>query len=280
MRTVCSDSWPLGEFVEGALPQVTNTVVLVGTPGPAQQTTVQLHDAEGQILGYLKYGETESACARLQQEWFMLSHLPPHIGPEPIKLGRLGAGKALLKSSVSGKRLRATLTPPRDVFGLLSSLNTGRSLSLEDHPWARCMLDLGESKIERWFEPLAGGYWDVTMQHGDLVPWNLLRSSDGALRAIDWEHGALEGFPYLDLAHYALQTAALVFRRPPLEAARHTVDYLAHSPNITLTVAEANAVTRLAAYDAYVKYLEEGQHPDARLQAWRRVIWEGAADDQ
>lgn len=118
------------------------------------------------------------------------------------------------------------------------------------------------------------------MQHGDLVPWNLLRSSDGALRAIDWEHGVLEGFPYLDLAHYALQTAALIFRRPPLEAARYTADYLAHSPNITLTVAEANAVTRLAAYDAYVKYLEEGQPPDARLQAWRRVIWEGAADDQ
>jgi hypothetical protein len=280
-RAVRADGWPLGDFVEEALPQVASAVVLVGTPGPAQQTTVQLHDAEGRILGYLKYGETAFACARLRQEWFMLSHLPPGLGPKPLKRGMLSEGEAILKSFVAGKQLRATPTPPPNVLRFLVSLDAGRPLPLEDHPWVRNTLDVAEPGIERWFEPLAARSWSTVIQHGDLVPWNLLESPGNPLRAIDWEHGALETFPHLDLAHYILQTAALVYRRPPLEAARRAAGYLAHCPALSLTGREADAITRLAAYDAYVKYLDEGQAPEVKLQAWRRVIWTGGeADDR
>jgi hypothetical protein len=42
-----------------------------------------------------------------------------------------------------------------------------------------------------------------------------------------------------------------------------------------LSAAEAQALTRLAAYDAYLKASEDGQPESAGLQSWRRQIWEG-----
>jgi aminoglycoside phosphotransferase (APT) family kinase protein len=124
------------------------------------------------------------------------------------------------------------------------------------------------------FEPLADRSWPVSIQHGDCAPWNLLEAPDGRLRAVDWECGTLEGFPYLDVAYYILQTSALIRRRTPLEAARYAVCYLRGHPDFALSSAEAHAITRLAAYDAYWKYAEEGKPHNVGLQAWRRAIWE------
>lgn len=273
-RTVPSSDWPLGEFVRDALPRTTFVVVLRGTPGPAQEITAQLRDERGRVSGYLKYAEKVAARKRLHREQLMLRDIPKGIGPEPIKLGPLGEGEALLKSPVPGRLLAATLTPPRTMIGLLESLVVAPPMPLEAHPWVRHMRDRGMPELDDWFETLAGRNWPVAIQHGDFVPWNLLVGPDGTLRAIDWEYGTLEGFPYLDLAHYVLQTAALIYRRPPAEAVRYAVRYLCQQPELALSGAEARSLIRLAAYDASRKSLEDGQLPDAGLQPWRRAVWE------
>jgi hypothetical protein len=236
-----------------------------------------LHDEKGRVLGYLKYAEKDAARKRLRQERFMLSNLPDGIGPKPLKFGPLGDGAALLKEALPGKLLTATLPSPEDVFDLLDSLPSLPPVPLEDHPWVRLMRDPGVPQLDAWFEPLAGRSWPITPQHGDFAPWNLLRLSDGRLMAIDWEYGELESFPYLDLAHYILQVSALIYQRPPLEAAQYTTSYLSQRPGLGLNRAEAQALTRLAAYDAYRKSSEDGQPivgAGIRLQAWRRAIWE------
>ncbi len=277
VRTVRSSDWPLGEFVRDVLPQLAYVTILVGTPGPTQGITIQLRDGKGWVLGYLKYVEKEAARRRLRQECFMLSNLPKGVGPEPLKFGPLGNGDALLKSALPGKLLNATLPPPEDLIGLVNLFAFLPPVSLEAHPWVRGMRDGGMPELEAWLEPLAGKSWAVTVQHGDFAPWNLLRRSDGALRAIDWEHGTLEGFPYLDLAYCVLQTSALVYRRTPPEAARYAAEYLSKQADLSLSYAEAQALTCLAAYDAYQKSLEDGHPSDTGLQVWRRTIWEGAA---
>jgi thiamine kinase-like enzyme len=235
---------------------------------------VQLRDEKGRVVGYAKYGEKRAACKRLRQERNMLSNLPGGVGPELMKFGRLGNGEALLTSALSGKLLRANSSPPRDVFSLLDSLVVGSPVSLEAHPWLLDMRASGLSKLERWFEPLAGRSWPVVIQHGDFVPWNVLRSPDGKLRAVDWEHGALQSFPYLDLTHYVLETRALIYRQTPLKAIRYAVAYLTRRSDLELSSAEAHALVRLTAYDTYQKYAEEGQRADSTTQAWRRALWE------
>lgn len=273
-RTVRSSNWPLAEFARDVLPQSASAVVLVGTPGPAQQITVQLRDGKGRVLCYLKCAEKEASRRRLRQEWCMLANLPGGVGPKAVKFGPLGDREALIQSPIPGKLLPATLPPPEDLTDLLDSLVVLPPVPLEAHPWVRRMRDRGVPGSDAWFQPLSGRDWPVTIQHGDFAPWNLLRRPDGALRAIDWEYGTLEGFPYLDLAYYILQTSALIYRRAPLEAARYATEYLFRPPTLALNKAEAWAVTRLAAYDAYQKALEDGQPSNTKLQAWRRTIWE------
>jgi thiamine kinase-like enzyme len=126
-----------------------------------------------------------------------------------------------------------------------------------------------------WLGPLGTRDWPVAIQHGDLTPWNLLRTREGRLQVVDWEHGSLEGFPCIDLAHYILQTSALIHLRSPSDAAREAIDCLLSrkATNFCLSEAQARAIVSLAAYEAYLMTCEDGQRPDARLQSWRRTIW-------
>jgi hypothetical protein len=273
------DDWPLGNFVGDVLPQATSAVVLVGTAGPAQKITVQILGSEGEVIGYLKYGDKIAARNRIRQESRLLRHIPSGLGPELIKFGSLGGGEALLMSVLSGKRLPATLPPTTSLVDFSMSLTVSPGLSFEAHPWVQCMRKTSGQVCEPWFETLSDKAWTTVVQHGDFAPWNLLRKPEGTLGAIDWEYGILEGFPHLDLAYFVLQVLALIYRQGPLEAAERTARYLVGQPKLALNVEEARALTRLAAYDAYLKSREDGQPDGASLQEWRRSVWEGKTYD-
>jgi hypothetical protein len=59
--------------------------------------------------------------------------------------------------------------------------------------------------------------------HGDLAPWNILRSPDG-LVVLDWEYSFAARRPMLDLAHYIVQQGALLGRISPNAAVRLLCD--------------------------------------------------------
>lgn len=275
VRMVPSDSWALGEFLGDVLPQVTPAMLLVGTQGPAQKLIVQLQDKGGRIVGYLKYAEKPMARRRLRQECQMISGIPAGVGPEVLKHGTLGDGEAILTTLLPGKVLRATLPPTRDLTGLLMSLAVLPPMPLESHPWVSYMREQSGQEVDTWLAALTERRWPVVVQHGDFAPWNLIRSPDGRVGAVDWEYGTLEGFPCLDLAHYVLQVSALIYRRRPSEAARYTASYLASQAQYALSETEARALTCLAAYDAHLKFCEDGQSPNTRLQGWRQEVWKG-----
>lgn len=272
-RTSGSRNWPLGTFLRGATPRPASVVVLLGTPGPVQQATVRLLDEEGETLGYVRYAEKAAARKRLSQEWSMLRAIPEGIGPRPLKFGTLDEGDALLKSALPGTLLFPASVPPQDLTGLLGSLVGDEPVPLEDHPWICRLREDGPPDLDAWLEPLAHRDWPVAVQHGDLVSWNVLRAPDGTLGLLDWEYGTMEGFPYLDLAYYVLQTGALIYREDPTKVARRATDLLRLQPGIGEQ--EATALTRLTAYDAFRKTLEDGRTADTPLQAWRRAIFEG-----
>ncbi len=279
VRTAHSDGWALGEFVQDTLPQAVSTVVLVGLPGPIQKVTAQLRDEKGRVLGYAKCSEKRAARCRLRWEHYMLSSISKGLGPEVLKYGALEDGDILLKTPIFGKRPLSNLPPVEGAVDFLTSLVVSSPVPVDEHPWVRGVRERGgeEGKLDACFEVLARKRWPVVVQHGDFTPWNVVQTSEGRIRAVDWEHGTLEGFPHLDLAHYALQTSALVYRRTPAKAIRYTVKHLTEEPRLALGVAEARVLARLAAYDAYRKTLEDGQSVTSDLQTWRRAVWEGVA---
>ena len=273
-RQVRSSTWPLGEFAQDVLPQAASVVVLVGTPGPAQKITARIRDDAGRVLGYLKYAEKEAARERLRQERQMLLNIPKQAGPELLKYGKLSNGEDLLSTPVTGKQVPATL-PPVPGLTVFSTSPAIPPVPVTLHPWVRRIRERNVPELDSCFETLAGKDWAIVIQHGDLTPWNLIRRPDGSLGAIDWEYGTLEGFPYLDLAHYVLQTSALIYRWPPSRAAEFTMHYLADQPRLALSNMEARALTSLAAYDAYQKFQDDGHVSETNhLQRWRRAIWE------
>jgi hypothetical protein len=281
VRTVTSSDWTLGEFTGNLLPQVDSAAILVSTSSATQKVTVQLRDERGAVLGYLKHAGQGVARTRLRHEHHVLSGLSRGMGPKALKYGTFGNGEALLMTPISGKPLPTTLPPVNGVVDVMMSFTSSPPVGLEVHPWVLRTLERGSevAALEACLEALIGKRWPIAVQHGDFAPWNLLRKPGGEVGTFDWEYGRLEGFPYLDLAYYILQTAALIYRWAPAKAARYAVRYLTSEPRLALSTAEAQALTRLAAYDAYYTFLQYGRVEGTNLQVWRRAIWKGAACD-
>ena len=273
-RQVRSVGWALGDFARDVLPQTRSAVVLAGTPGPTQKITVRVLGEQSEVLGYLKYAEKEAARTRLEHECRLLDDLPDEIGPRRLKFGHFGEGEALLTTVLEGKRVPATLHLDGALMDLLASLVVSSPMPLEAHPWVRSVREQIGSELDPWFEILIEKQWPIVVQHGDFAPWNLVRRPTGTLGAIDWEYGSLEGFPHLDLAYYVLQVLALIHRRAPWTAAEYAARYLSRHPRLALNEKETRALIRLAAYDAYLKSRDDGQPDSAKLQAWRRAVWE------
>ena len=276
VRTVPTAGPNLGGFLEEALPEAVSAAVLVGTPGPAQKYTVALWDGNGNPVGYLKYGEAPPARARISREFKILSGLPQGVGPRPLKMGPLGAGLALLMTPVSGRRVAPELPPSEQVLRCLDSLPGSARTSLEEHPWIDRLLNISQamrSELHRWLEVLPQQDWKIVNQHGDFAPWNLLRNRNGAIVAVDWEHGDLTGFPHIDLAYYILQVGALIRRWSPERTLQWGSHYLSTQLRPRLAQTQAESVLRLAACHSYFQALNDGHSANAPLQVWRQSLW-------
>ena len=276
VRRATHHRWSLPPFVEGVIPAVQRVVVTIGSTGPIQKITCQLWGGQ-RVLGYLKYAELPAARLRLENEYRVLSALPPGLGPEVIKYGPFGNGCALLTTPASGIRVRATLPPPASAHSFLQKLVSPQHVSLGTHPWVAERLHGDRPEHRRWLELLASRTWPIVTQHGDFAPWNLFVSLNRDLCAIDWEYGTPNGLPCLDLAYYVLQVAALIYRWRPQRALEYGTRYFTSMPELDLNRSEAHALLALAASDGYDKSREAGLESGARLQRWRMAIVESEA---
>lgn len=277
-RSVAVQRWALGEFLTDVLPEARSVVMLIGSPGPARKITAELRDAAGSVVGYLKLATTDHAKRRLTHEREILGVLATGFGPTVLKSGAIGETEALLLAPIAGVPLAARSPPASDIVDFARSLPRSTSVSLSQHPWIRDVCGTCNApSLEDALADLDHRPWAVVFQHGDFAPWNLLRTTSGAIMALDWEYGAAEGFPYLDLCHFILQVAALVYHRSPGIAAAHATDWLEHRSGLDLTSPTAQALVRLAAFDAWRKASQDSTPDDAALQPWRNAIWRNAS---
>jgi hypothetical protein len=275
-RWAVGDRWTLREFIDDCLPAMDSMVLQTRPPSPAQKFTVELRDQAGAVIGYLKCGTQVLARRRLEQEHAMLTCLPAGLGPTLLKFGDFGDGVALLVTPLCGRPVAPKLPPAPGVLEFVKSLETGSPLALALHPYPRVLRERAGTQLDTILEDLAGQAWPVGRQHGDLVPWNLRRSRDGtSLSAFDWEHGTTDGLPYLDLAYFILQVAALIYSWPPVKSAIYAMTWLEAQPTFGLTKREARALVCLSMFDAYCRLEDDGFGDDHPLQPWRRRIWKG-----
>lgn len=263
----------LHRFLADVLPHARLAAVQVGMPGLAQKLTAKLVDATGRAVGFLKCAEQELARERLRGEYEILRRLPAGTGPVPLKFGALDGLDAMLLEPVEGRHPPSTPAPSPALYRFTSALITTTTLPLERHPYGLALGDASDP-VARHVEALASRDWAIAFRHGDLAPWNLLRTRADALVAIDWEYGSADGLPCLDVAQYVLQVALLIARWRPGPARELAAAALARCPGLDLAPRERAALVALAAYDTYRAASREGLGADDPRQRWRRAVWE------
>jgi hypothetical protein len=307
-KTTGHNNEPFKQFVGDALPSITHTSVLLGTPGPNRKIIVQLWNKET-LAGYLKVGVTDSAADKICAEAAVLEKLPDGLGPRLIRFGELDGKKAMILSLVEGQMLKASLPEwagdgnsavgvgnefVRDIFEYLDALKVSeRTCSVDEHPAikrlraqletlrasvAQCPVP-EPSQLEQWLAPLRGREWPVVIQHGDFAPWNVYhqkpsaqRSVPSSLCAIDWEEGRVEGFAYFDFIHFVGQTAALCQKLSP----KQTMDYLMRALTPQIGEEAVLSIIKLGLLSSYVS-LRESVGDEHWIQDWRRSMWEMAS---
>jgi hypothetical protein len=266
------DHGTLRDFLADVIPGATVRAVMVGMANRAQKLTAQCVAGDGRVTGYLKCAASDLARERLRNEYDLLQLLPPEAGPRPLKFGVFAGMDALLTQAVHGSLLSAALPPSPELVEYVRSLSTSDRLAAHRHPWF-CRRGVAEhAEVRAIAGALAGREWAVVRQHGDLVPWNIVQGASGRLTAVDWEYGCADGFPGLDLAHYVLQVAGLVYRWGPERARAYATRYLLHCDD-GLSAAEASAIVALAAYDAFGNTLMDGHGMYDPIQIWRSSLW-------
>lgn len=211
---------------QGCLPGTAG--VMLGSPEHQVKRAILCYEtSSGNEVAKLAFGQAGKAV--IEGEAAALSSLPAGLAGVPQFLGvHHGRDFSILRMPcIEGVPLQ-----DRDMNAALTLLRAWISdapfMPASQFPeWPAILAALnnhgdGQAAIEK----LAGLQLKPTVRHGDFARWNLLRTGEGPLMALDWEWAHPAGMPGLDLVHYILQEARLVERLAPADAIRKTIDVL------------------------------------------------------
>lgn len=271
-RLIERPGWPLGEWLADVLPGAAYAVVRYGTPSRVQKVVACVVGHDRAPIGFVKYAELPGARLLLRREQEILGSLPTGVGPSVLKTGEFDGGEAVALEAVAGEPLPVTPAPTEAADAFLQRLKVGDPLPLDRHPGAERLRAADPGLVGPWLAALGLRRWPVAVQHGDFVPWNLLRDSAGVVRAVDWEYAQRPGLPYLDWCHHVLQIALLVRRWSVAKTRRFACERLMERFS-ELDERAARAVVSLTAFEGYLLRRSEGFGDDDRIQRWRRELW-------
>lgn len=277
--------YSLNEWIE-KLPEFDHAVVMVGAAADEKQKMIiRMVSRSGRVLAYLKYAEQPLALEKVENERRVLSAILPGMGPAILKAGPMGIGKALLMTPVAGQPLPSRMPSDQGVYGwqrinsFLKQLSTESLFDVQSHPavarlrrWMETdagiqTRGIGLQEFDEILKPLRRHQWPVVVQHGDLTPWNLY-SQKGHLAAVDWEDGALDGFPGFDQVHFGIQTGYFFHHWSAGQTARVAERSLKDS----FGSPDREAIVKLGALDAYVRGQADGLPDCHPLQRFRLEI--------
>lgn len=193
-----------------------------GTDGPHRKTTLQIMNASGVILGYVKMSRTPYLRSCIRNEAKMLIHLSK-LNLASADVPRVKAIRdddkmtLLITDSLKSSSHAAPLRPTAEHLRFLDELR-----AKTERQGAGGTLDAIERDIME-FLSVGGAEWagriasvaaalrpvqaeiPVCLAHGDFTPWNTFLQ-DGRLYVFDWEYSNMTWPVGFDLAHFILAT--------------------------------------------------------------------------
>jgi hypothetical protein len=188
---------------------------------------LQLFDPVGRPVAFAKVGWTLVTTGLVDNEGTSLERvrhgLVDTVVPQPLHHFDWGPLRVLVTAPLPSdtRRLRPaeTVEPPDDLVAALGTV----SAPLAESSWWNNQLRLitaAEHAVEvaeplvRYVLAVADRFGARPVQlgvcHGDWVPWNLGRTTDGALVVWDWEYASVDAPVGLDAVHGRYQVARLL----------------------------------------------------------------------
>jgi thymidylate kinase len=208
--------------------------ISTGTPGPYRKITAMIVAYDGEILGYVKIGETDLAIKRIKNEAEKLKQIVKGysfkngknidiIIPKNLYEGELENAYFLIQSPVpfkgqSGSRyfnddynkilqifIDNTLVKKRFIDSeFFNSLKSGINNYILSY---RELLQKCLNYLEKH---IGNQEITFTLSHGDFAPWNMLWSKDKKKVFIfDWESSCFEAPAGIDMIHFIFMTGFL-----------------------------------------------------------------------
>ena len=201
--------------------------VYIGSPGLSRKITLQLMNSAGEILGYVKIGDTDSNRPFVQNEantCLELAHIQWHsiLIPSILFLQKYGDWILLGEGDIASEGRSVGYDLSDEITTALVELASKTRLQshadefynsicrqLESFVKETELLQIGLSALDRI---KAGGSMPIRI-HGDFVPYNLKRTDRG-VAVVDWEFSQSMGLPLYDLFHFIIQGHRQIFSWP------------------------------------------------------------------
>ncbi len=241
------------------------------TGRPQKKPVMQLFAADGRLLGFAKVGWNDLTRRLVHAEGEALELVaerlpagaPFRIAPLRHRGGWRGR-ELLVVDAVPGLEPALVTSLPEDVTRAVGNLG-GRSrmplvrsaywreqrarleVAAEDEPTALAGLAERTAAVE-----LAFG-----LGHGDWVPWNMGRTTDGRMLVWDWEWWRLELPSGLDAVQWLFQTELNLHHRDPREAVDTTLEAAAGAlPRLGVDAGAATALLAMHLIEAMLRLRE------------------------
>lgn len=267
VRLAPESSRALGDVL--GLGSVQVTAVLLTGRASAEERAVCRLESDGRCIGYAKIAFAPAARSALGRERAILEALVTEVAPRVLGYVESEEFDALALEQCGELPFDAALDPPFGVPSIAPGVG-GTEREASQCEWLRGLIAESSLDLARHAEALESRAWPVVPLHGDFAPWNV-RTDGSRVRAIDWEFGAVDGLPYVDIAHYVLQREVLLRRRAGSVAADAALARLAEDGR--LSDREALALVGLAAAHAHAHALANGDAPDApHMRAYGDVV--------
>lgn len=245
--------------------------ISTGTPSPRRTPKIAILDAAGGLRAHAKIALTEKTRLLLENEAWLLAGMADIPAAAPFVPALLMQGE--IEGTFTTIQQGLPGTPDSPPFGnrhrqFLESLSIGRpkfaidaafvsNLSARMSRFPYQVENLWET-LERATRILARTPIRQTVTHGDFAPWNL-RRSDGAIYALDWEYGSLDGLPLLDEIHFRLQTGLLVRSWSPQRACEMLISFVNETRHtMGLCIQSRQAIVCVYLLDALIREHEGG----------------------
>lgn len=218
--------------------------ISTGTPGPFNKLTAVVITSKGEILAFVKVGESPQAIDRIRNEAKVLKYLEA-TGcegesevrfPRCLHHGPLGSAYCLIQSpaphdAVPGEsywkkrhtialsslmRINITYKP-----ALASQfwLDIERGVIRSPVPFRTQMLH-AHHYLEQY---ICGTLITCCLSHGDFTPWNMLWQND-RMFLFDWESAVFDAPAGIDLVHFLFQTGLILKKYRGSELVSYILD--------------------------------------------------------